>query len=57
MLKDRSTDTPLFVVIFTLIPKDQAAHAAQQVEAQTDEKNEGGKTSDVKAGGGDDDLD
>ena len=39
MLKNRKTDEVLFVVIFTLIPKDQLENAEGQAAAQKDEKN------------------
>lgn len=58
MLKDRSTNKELFVVIFTLVPKDQAENAEDQEQAQKDEKNASGAGGkEVKAAGGDEDLD
>ncbi|GAB7337942.1 hypothetical protein MBLNU457_4323t2 [Dothideomycetes sp. NU457] len=39
VLKNRKTDQVLFVVIFTLIPKDQLENADSQAAAQKDEKN------------------
>lgn len=54
MLKNRATDEVLFVVIFTLLPKDQAENAKDQEEAQKSDTNAG---KDVKAVGASDDLD
>lgn len=44
VLKNRKTDEALFVVMFTLVPKDQAENASQQEAAQKDEKNAGAQS-------------
>lgn len=56
MLKNRKTDKVLFVVIFTLIPKDQADNAEDQEAAQKEE-GQGGKEKDVKVAEESEDLD
>lgn len=43
MLKNRATNEPYFVVIFSLLPKDQIGNAADQEAAQKDDKNATGK--------------
>lgn len=54
MLKNRATDEVLFVVIFTLLPKEQADDANDQEEAQKS-AGQGGK--EVKGAGENADLD
>lgn len=49
MLKNRATDEPLFVVIFTLVPKDEA-----EASSSTEKKE---VSKDATPAGGDDDLD
>jgi len=56
-MKNRATDQVLFVVIFTLIPKDQADNAEQQVAAQKDEKGNKDGAEKVETGNDDDDVD
>ncbi|KAF2223665.1 hypothetical protein BDZ85DRAFT_261992 [Elsinoe ampelina] len=52
VLKDRKTNEPLFVVIFTLIPKSEADAAQGELEKEVKEKGAG-----PKDGGEDDELD
>ncbi|KAF4553149.1 Hypothetical protein D9617_8g051630 [Elsinoe fawcettii] len=57
VLKDRKTNEPLFVVIFTLIPKDEADKAQSQLEKEKEEKGADAKGAASGQAGGDDDLD
>ncbi|KAJ9627023.1 hypothetical protein H2203_003483 [Taxawa tesnikishii (nom. ined.)] len=54
VLKNRVTNEPLFVVIFTLVPKDQADAADEQLQAQNEDKNAKGAESVQVANDGDD---
>lgn len=49
-MKNRATNEPLFVIVFTLIPKDQV----EKEGGKGDDKKEEAKSS---SGGGDDDVD
>ena len=53
VLKNRKTDEPLFVVVFTLLPKDQVEEEEKPVEDAGDKKGEAKASS----AGDDDDLD
>ena len=55
MLKNRDTNTELFVVIFQLIPTEQAEKEGVETPEATFEKVHGGKEQ--ATGGDDDDLD
>ncbi|GAB7353631.1 hypothetical protein MBLNU459_g4044t3 [Dothideomycetes sp. NU459] len=59
VLKDRSTNKELFVVIFTLVPKDQVDNADDQAEAQKPggSGSKAGPAAEVKAADDNDDLD
>ena len=60
MLKDKSTDTALFVVIIQLVPIEQAKEEAGALDANKKlEETHGGKeeAKEISVGGDDDELD
>lgn len=60
MLKDRSTDTELFVVIFQLVPTEEAKKQGVLDAEKEFEKEHGvkkGESKEIHTGGEDDDLD